>query len=257
MRQRDWFATGGECLLVAESDDRKTRQEQMVAEMAELAGGLAHELRNPLSTMMINLKLLAEDLSDSDARLSDVRRRALIKVDRLSHEAKRLQSLFDEFLRLAGPCRLNLVSVDVNRVVGELVEFVKPMATNAGIPIEFQHEPEPLWCCLDENLIRQALLNLLVNAQQAMPDGGTLTIGTSGTTEHVSMQITDSGVGISSKDQARIMRPFVSTKPDGNGLGLSITRRVVEEHGGEMTLQSTLGKGTTATISIPRNPHPG
>ncbi|MFQ5461950.1 MAG: PAS domain-containing sensor histidine kinase [Phycisphaerae bacterium] len=240
---------------MAESDDRKTRQEQMVAEMAELAGGLAHELRNPLSTMMINLKLLAEDLSDSDARLVDVRRRALIKVDRLSREAKRLQSLFDEFLRLAGPCRLNLVSVDVNRVVRELVEFVKPMATNAGIPIEFEHDPGSLDCWIDVNLIRQALLNLLINAQQAMPDGGTLTIKTIGTPDHISIQVKDTGVGISAKDQERIMRPFVSTKPDGNGLGLSITRRVVQEHGGELTLQSKLGQGTTATLSIPRKPY--
>jgi len=238
---------------MAEADERKSRQEQMVAEMAELAGGLAHELRNPLSTMMINLKLLAEDLSDPDARLSDVRRRALIKVDRLSREGKRLQSLFDEFLRLAGPCRLNLVSVDVNGVVQELIEFVKPMATKAGIPIQFERAPESLHCQIDENLIRQALLNLLINAQQAMPDGGTLTIKTAGTDDRVSIHITDTGVGISTRDQARIMRPFVSAKPDGNGLGLSITRRVVQEHGGDLALQSELGQGTTATISIPRN----
>lgn len=225
--------------------------QRMVSELAELAGGLAHELRNPLSTIMINLKLLAEQLQDEQVSSSDLRRRALIKVEALRREAERLQALFDDFLRLAGPVRLQAKDIDLNTVVDRLVEFCSPLARGRGIEIVVR-SVRPLVCCVDEKLLSQALLNLVINAQDAMPQGGTLTITTDGDESHARIGVADSGVGIAPEARDRIMRPFFSTKESGTGLGLSITRRIIEAHGGTLTFESEVNRGTTFTISLPR-----
>lgn len=225
---------------------------QMVAELAELAGGLAHELRNPLSTIMINLKLLAEQLRDEETTCADLRRRALTKVYALQREAERLQALFDDFLRLAGPVRVQATEMDLNAVVDRLVEFCSPLARSRGIAIDVQTAQRPLLCPADEKLLSQALLNLVINAQDAMPHGGPLTISTDGDTNHATIQVADTGVGIAPTVHDRIMRPFFSTKETGTGLGLSITRRIIEAHGGTLTFESEVGRGTTFTIALPR-----
>jgi len=225
--------------------------QRMVAELAELAGGLAHELRNPLSTIMINLKLLAEQLQDERVSSADLRRRALVKVEALRREAERLQALFDDFLRLAGPVRLQTAEIDLTSVVDRLVEFCTPMARGKGIEIVVRGD-RPLTCQADEKLISQALLNLVINAQDAMPQGGTLTITTESDAEHARILVADTGVGIAPEARERIMRPFFSTKESGTGLGLSITRRIIEAHGGTLTFESAVGRGTMFIIALPK-----
>ena len=168
-----------------------------VVEMAELAGGLAHELRNPLSTMMVNLKLLAENLQDASANFDDVRRRALQKVDVLRREAERLQSLFDDFLNLTTPCNLQRSQCDLNKVVARLVEFFEPMLKSSGIVLDVSITSGPIWVSADEKLLSQALLNLVVNSQEAMPQGGPLTLSTSREHGQGLIRVADTGVGIS------------------------------------------------------------
>lgn len=230
---------------------RTVAAQRAVLEIAELAGGLAHELRNPLSTMMINLKLLSEDLGDSFADFNDTRRRALLKVDVLRREAERLQALFDEFLSLAGPYSLHRTRLDLNDIVARLVEFCEPMMNAHGIKLQHIAKTRPLPCDLDEKLISRALLNLAINARQAMPSGGELTITTESDDRAVVLHLRDTGVGIADADRARIFRPFFSTKPNGTGLGLSITQRIIHEHGGTLTFASTAGQGTTFAIRLP------
>lgn len=227
------------------------RCRQTIAEMAELAGGLAHELRNPLSTIMINLRLLAEDLQDGRPDPEDVRRRALLKVETLRREAERLQNLFDEFLALASPPRLQNRLVDLNGVVKHLVEFFEPLAHSKGIEIQVHVDKSPLTCSADERLLSQALLNIAVNAQEAMPDGGILRIELAHDGKIATVSVSDTGVGISGDDGQRIFQPFYSTKAGGTGLGLSITRRIIREHGGELSFESELGRGSTFRISLP------
>ncbi len=222
-----------------------------LAEIAELAGGLAHELRNPLSTMMINLKLLAEDLEDLEAKPRDVRRRALLKVDVLRREAERLQALFDEFLNLTGPFTLQRTTLDLNLIVVRLTEFCEPLMTEHRIQTAASLHPSPLLCPVDEKLLSQALLNIVINAQQAMPDGGTLSIATTRDGDWATIAVSDTGLGIAEQDRSRIFRPFFSTKARGTGLGLSITQRIIHEHGGDLTFQSTVGHGTTFTLRLP------
>lgn len=222
-----------------------------ISELAELAGGLAHELRNPLSTMMVNLKLLAEDLRDATVHPDDVRRRALLKVDVLRREAERLQTLFDEFLNLTSPCRLQRKSSDLSTIVTRLVDFVTPLARNQGIKLEISGTERPRPCRVDEKLLSQALLNIVVNAQEALPEGGRIRLAVERQGEEFVIAVTDTGGGIAPEDRERIFRPFFSTKRQGTGLGLSITRRVVREHGGTLEMETELGKGTTFRIRIP------
>ena len=226
--------------------------QQTVAEMAEMIGGLAHELRNPLSTLMVNLKLLSEDLNDLTADPEDTRRRSLVRVNSLQREAERLQTLFDEFLHLTDPFKGRRTEEDINDIVGRLLAFFEPSARGGGIKVEFTLADGPLVCRVDESHLRRALLNILINAQQAMPHGGTMTVTTKAEDSFAVIEIADTGTGIGEEDRERVLRPFFSTKAEGTGLGLSITQRVIHEHGGTLGFESQRDAGTTFTIRLPR-----
>ncbi len=236
---------------MTDSNKAEKNRTRVIAEMTELAGGLAHELRNPLSTILINLELLAEDLQDSGADPDEARRRALLKVDTLRREAKRLQALCDDFLNLAGPCRVQHKPTDLNAVLARLGEFFEPLARQHKIRLKLLDPDSEVICPADEKLLSQAILNLLINAQQAMPDGGLLRIGARKDGLWAVIEVSDTGVGVAPEHHEQILRPFFSTKVNGTGLGLSTTRRIVEEHNGTLTFESTVGKGTTFTIRIP------
>lgn len=223
-----------------------------VAELSEMAGGLAHELRNPLSTLMVNLKLLAENLTELSDDVEDVRRRSLLKVEAIRREAERLQHLLDEFLRLAGGVRLDPQRVDLNQTVERLVQFFAPQADAVGVRLHAVCIGEPLECMLDERAIEQALLNVLINAQQAMPDGGEIMIRTrSAGRGSAEVEVTDTGCGVPPEVIDKVFRPFYSTKANGTGLGLSITQRIISEHGGRIEIHSEPGRGTCFTIRLP------
>ena len=228
------------------SDSKRT-----VAEMAELIGGLAHELRNPLSTVMVNLQLLAEDLKDERAHPDDTRRRALNRVEGLQREAARLQNLFDAFLNVVNPCGPIRTDADVNAIITRLVEFFQPVADDNGIALELSLGRQPLIASVDANLLRQALLNLVINAQQAMPDGGVLRIGAEERDGRIVVSVSDTGVGIAEEDRERILRPFYSTKAGGHGLGLAFVQRIIREHGGTLAFTSVPARGTTFTFELP------
>ncbi len=231
--------------------------QKTIHEMSELAGGLAHELRNPLSTMMVNLKLLAEDLQDNAIDTENLRRRSLIKVETLRREADRLQSLFDDFLRLMGPSDVALRDTDLSQLIRRLLEFFEPLALNLSIAVHVSGTDDPVFASADEKLLSQALLNIVINAQQALPQGGTIDISLIQTDNDTIISVRDNGVGIADEDRERIFKPFFSTKKSGTGLGLSMTQRIVRDHDGSLDVTSLLGRGTTFTITLPRiPPHP-
>lgn len=225
--------------------------QRRIAELTQLAGGLAHELRNPLSTMMLQLRLLGELLSDESLHLQTMRRRAQAKVDTLRREAERLQGLFDDFLHLTGPRSLEPREIDLRETVARLLAFVAPSLADSGVSVIYDPPKEAVNCPADENLIRQALINLVLNAQQAMPDGGTLRIDVCSDGGQAVVRVADSGVGIAPSERERVWRPFFSTKARGTGLGLSITLRIVREHGGSLAFESELAKGTVFTVRLP------
>jgi len=228
--------------------------QQTIHEMSELAGGLAHELRNPLSTMMVNLQLLAEDLQDNAIDTEDLRRRSLIKLETLRREADRLQSLFDDFLRLMGPSDVALRDTDLSQLIRRLMDFFEPLALNLNINVHVSGTHEPVFAPADEKLLSQALLNIVINAQQALPQGGAIDISLRQTDGDTIISVRDNGVGIADEDRTRIFKPFFSTKKSGTGLGLSMTQRIVRDHGGSLDVTSQPGRGTTFTITLPRTP---
>jgi signal transduction histidine kinase len=217
-------------------------------EIARLAGGLAHEIKNPLSTIRLNMDLLAEDLGDAE---SPVVRRSLKRVDVVRRECQRLQLLLDDFLNFAKARRLNLVPTDLNHQIEDVLEFFAPEAKGAGVEIVRYLDPELPHVLLDREAFRQALLNLIINAKQAMPDGGQLMVRTAAEQNLVAVYLIDTGIGMDERTALQMFEPFYTTKPGGSGLGLPTTQKIVEAHGGRIGVQSEVGRGTQITIELP------
>ncbi len=222
------------------------------AELAELAGGLAHEIRNPLSTMRLNLDLLVEDFKSPETNRD---RRALKKIERVRGETRRLEALLEDFLRFIRVRDLQRRPTDLNALVDELRDFFEPLAASQGVVLRVSFDPELPPVPLDAEMFRQqALFNLIRNAQNAMPDGGDLILTTRREGHRVVVEITDTGCGIAAEAQPRIFEAFFSTRPGGTGLGLPTARRVVEVHGGTISVESEPGKGSKFTITLPLDP---
>jgi two-component system, NtrC family, sensor histidine kinase HydH len=221
------------------------------AEIAELAGGLAHEIRNPLSTLQLNLQLLAEDFHDPETPRD---RRALQRIERLNHEVKRLHGIVENFLRFARIQDLDLRPGDLNEIVEELYDFYEPHAATRGIVIRTQLATDLPRVGLEPDLFKQALLNLVLNAEHAMPSGGELILTTHRDGADVVLEVTDTGVGMTDAVRARIFDTFFSTRPAGSGLGLPTTRKIVAAHGGTIDVQSEPGKGSLFRIRLPVRP---
>lgn len=220
------------------------------AEIAQLAGGLAHEIRNPLSTMSLNLDLLAEEFQSPQNQRE---RRVLQKLDRLKKEVHRLQDILDNFLRFAKGQDLRRETADLNVIVEELRDFFEPQAMAQGIVIRTHYEPDLPRLSLDVDLFRQALLNLMINARQAMPEGGELMLRTRSDGPWNVLEVIDTGLGMSEEVRSKVFDAFYSTRPAGTGLGLPTTRKIVEAHGGTISVQSEEGKGSLFTIRLPNH----
>ena len=220
-------------------------------EIAKLAGGLAHEIKNPLSTIRLNMDLLAEDLSESEA-LRD--RRALAKIALVQRECQRLQNLLDDFLNFAKLRTLRLEASDLNEQIERVLEFYQPKAKECGIEIVKYLDPELPSVVIDQEAIRGALLNLTLNAEQAMPDGGQLVVRTRPAGGGVAVELIDSADGMDNETPSHIFEAFYSTKSGGSGLGLPTARKIIEGHGGRIQVQSEIGKGTHFTVELPAMP---
>lgn len=220
------------------------------AEIAQLAGGLAHEIRNPLSTMRLNLDLLAEDFKTPDTQRE---RRVLQKVERLRRETERLQDILEDFLRFARLQELRTEAADLNALVDDLRDFSEPRATQQGVIIRAHYAVDLPRVALDTELFRQALLNLILNALHAMPSGGELILTTRPEDGWVVLEVVDTGCGIAQELQPKVFDAFFSTRPGGSGLGLPTTRKIVLAHGGAISLESEQGKGSKFTIRLPRH----
>jgi signal transduction histidine kinase len=217
-------------------------------EIARLAGALAHEIKNPLSTIRLNMELLAEDLDEAQ---TPAQRRAAKRIDVMQRECQRLQDLLDSFLNFAKVRRLNREPTDLNREINEALDFFAPEAAVADIEIVRYLDPELPRVLLDSESFRGAILNLLLNAKQAMPDGGQIVVRTSERGGLVVLDVIDTGCGMDEHTAAHMFEAFFSTKPGGSGLGLPTTANIIEAHGGRIHVQSEVGHGTKFTIELP------
>ena len=232
----------------AEAAERLRRSEHL-AFAGWLAGGLIHEIKNPLNTLSLNLQLLAEDWQKAE---NPEERRALKRIHRLKAETERLTSILDEFMGFVRGHRLSPTDCDVNALVEEVVTFVQPEIEMKRVEIRASYGALPR-CRLDINLIKQALLNLILNAEQASADTANpeIIVRTAREDDGARIDVIDTGRGIPADEMEHIFDAFYSTRKGGTGLGLPMTRRIVEEHGGRLTVHSDPGRGTCFTMALP------
>ena len=217
-------------------------------ELAELAGRLIHEIKNHLGTFSLNLQLLREEFQNPTTPRE---RRALQRIQQLQQECQRLADLSSDFLRFARVGQLQRRPVNLAALIQELAEFVTPSLQQRGIELQTFVPADLPTVWLDHDLFQQALLNLILNAEQAMPHGGLITVQAELLSDSVQLTIIDTGEGMTSEVLAQAFRPFFSTRKGGSGLGLPITRRIVEAHGGTIRIQSEPGRGTRVDILLP------
>jgi signal transduction histidine kinase len=220
---------------------------ERLAELGTFTGGLAHEIKNPLSTVLLNLQLLQEDLDPNDPGHS----RLISRLQTVTREASRLRDILEDFLRFAGKIELRRERVDLNVLLEELTDFFAPQAQLNRAQLRFKPYPTPLIAAVDPRLIKQTILNLMINALQAMPSGGELILSAGNTGAYAVIDVIDTGMGIPREDVDKIFRAYYSTKKGGTGLGLAMAQRIVSEHGGQLTVSSEPGKGSDFKVRLP------
>lgn len=234
--------------------ERRVRVADKLAGLHTLSAGVAHELRNPLSAIDLNLHLLEEELR-AGSRTSGA-------LDRYLHvlnaETRRLGAILDSFMKFARPGALRLHAVDTKQLLSHIMALLQYEAQDHRIQLDCTTS-EPLPAIMgDETEISQVLVNVIVNAYQAMPEGGTCRVMARGShadgKDWVELTVQDSGVGIEQEALPRLFEPFYTTRAAGSGLGLAIAYRIVQDHGGTIRVSSTPGTGTTVVIRFPAVP---
>jgi signal transduction histidine kinase len=242
---------------------RRTRRAEKLAELGTLTGHLAHEIRNPLSIIKINLQLLSEDIAglakNSDSVISADKidsslqryHRQLRKIEAVTRETDRLTNTLNNFLRYAGRMEMHPGRYDVNEILDDLIDFYEPQALSKQVQVRRGLSELPAVCRVDKDLLKQAFLNLFINAVQVMGQGGELMIRSKLKSQLVLIEVIDTGPGIPPEEQEKVFDPYYTTRSDGTGLGLPTCRRIIEEHHGHIELHSEPGKGTCFTIELP------
>ncbi|MDA7979600.1 MAG: ATP-binding protein [Pirellulales bacterium] len=219
------------------------------AEIAVLAGQLAHEIKNPLSTISLNMELLREDLANTPE--TPQTRRGQERIDRVRRECQRLEGLLNDFLSFARAQAGRMEAVDMNQMIEELLQFFHPQAEAAQVEVVQLLDPFVPAVAIDREQMRASVLNLLINSVQAMPDGGRISVRTRRIGENLVLDLIDTGAGMDAQTISQIFDPFFSTKRGGSGLGLPAAKKIIETHGGTIRVQSEVGRGTQITIELP------
>ena len=228
------------------------QQELLVAERMATVGRLslkvAHEVRNPIAAIELNAELLQDIVrGHPGADMEEATGLVAAILDQVST----LDALTEEYLAFARFPKPHFEDESINQLLEELAAFIRPVATRQGLAIHVATDPAVPTMEIDRTLLRQAILNLVKNAMEALSRGGAVTIESRCDGEAVEIAVSDTGGGITSEVAERLFEPFFTTKPQGTGLGLSITRQIIEEHGGELVWQNREGAGATFTIRLP------
>ncbi|MEW6419251.1 MAG: ATP-binding protein [Nitrospirota bacterium] len=227
--------------------EEKLREAEHLSGIAQLAKGIAHEIRNPLNFISLSIDHLKEKYKPLEGGDKENFESLIMSI---KHEIQRLNKLVGDFLDYGKPLRLSLKEVDMNVIIKDVIDLVRTKAEKDSVRIHYQGS-EPLKLHIDPELIKTCIFNVILNSFQAMPAGGNLTVSIKASDSRVSIVIEDTGLGVSKENLPKLFDPFFSTKSTGLGLGLAMTKRVIEEHGGKVDLQSIEGKGSTVTISLP------
>jgi two-component system, sporulation sensor kinase E len=234
------------------TESRRSEQQTIESErlnaLTLLAAGVAHEIGNPLNSLNIHLQLI-----EREARKLDGAKRGELEesVEVARTEVNRLDSIISQFLRAIRPTRPQLKPENINSIVEEAVRFLAPEIKDRDIVVEQELRSDLPLLELDRDQMKQAFYNVIKNSFEAIKSRGILRIRTDIDDSHVTVRFTDSGGGISPENLSRVFEPYFTTKTSGTGLGLLIVRRIVREHGGELSIESSEGKGLTVTIRLP------
>ena len=234
------------------TESRRTAQQTIESERLNalrlLAAGVAHEIGNPLNSLHIHLQLMQRSVQ----KLHDGEKAELEQsIDVARSEVNRLDSIVTQFLKAIRPSRPQLRPENVNTIVEEAVRFFAPELQDREIVVEQELRSDLPLLQLDRDQMKQAFYNVIKNSLEAMHRHGTLRIRTDLADTHVIVRFVDTGGGMSAENLSHVFEPYFTTKPSGSGLGLFIVRRIVREHGGELSIESSQGKGLTLTIRLP------
>ena len=217
-------------------------------ELAELAGSLAHEIKNPLSVIHMNADLLSEELTETDW---PGRRRAEAKVDMIRQQCERMENLLRDFLRFSRLRDLQMTPGSVNEQVESVLRLYQAQADKQGVEVLRYLDPDLPSILLHSDSLQASLINLVKNALEAMENGGQLVVRTYTSPRGVSLDLIDTGCGMEDSTAIHMFEPFYSTKHGGSGLGLPTARKIIEAHGGRINVQSEVGRGTKFAIEFP------
>jgi signal transduction histidine kinase len=240
----------GSMVLLKNLDSIKTVQSLVsysakLTALGRLTSGLAHEIKNPLNAMAIHLELMKEKMGTSSEGVQH-------NVTIIESEIRRLDRVVQGFVKFIRPQELALKPVDLNALLKNVIVLLEAEWGSKGIRFAFQPSGSLPPVTADEELFHQAFLNILLNACQATPSGGTITVTTAQDSgESVRVTIADEGVGIPREDMDKIFRLYYTTKPGGSGIGLSLVYRIVQQHDGSIDVSSEVGRGTTMTVRLP------
>lgn len=235
---------------LAAKQQQLLRAEQLAA-MGRMSAQVAHEVRNPLSSIGLNVEMLTDAVRQASFATPDAAKEAVQLLASVTREVDRLTEITDEYLRLArlpAPARRR---EDLTALVQSVVGFGKEELERSGITVAVSAPSAPVSCDLDEGQLRQVFLNLLRNAKEAMPQGGALAVSIAGAGATAQVRVADTGPGIAPAVRARIFDPFFTTKEGGTGLGLPLSRQIVEAHGGTLTLDEGAERGSCFVITLP------
>ena len=225
--------------------EARMQQADRLASLGRLSANIAHEIRNPLASMTGAIEALTTHADAGE-------REKLTEI--VLRESDRLNRIIGDFLAYARPSPLTAQRTDIAAMLDEVLLLLEHRPLPAEIKLVRAFEA-PLEAAVDANALRQALWNLCLNAVDAMPTGGELTVGAVAEPTGLALWVTDTGSGIASKDLGHIFEPFFSTKPEGSGLGLALVHRVVRDHGGDVDVRTAPGLGTTFKLTLPRAAH--
>jgi len=248
---------GGLVFLLDDVTEREQTRERLLqnerlAAMGRLAAQVAHEIRNPLSSIGLNCELLSDELRDADSFDAEIKR----LLAAVSREIDRLTELTEGYLRYARLPEASKRPSDVAALVTDVADFVRADFERSGLRLEVSGVPELPTISIDPSRVRLALVNLLRNAADVTPEGGTVSLTIEEVDGAVQISVDDEGPGVPDDDEERLFEPFFSTKDDGTGLGLSVTREVALEHGGSAGYEPRADRGSRFFIRLARTPDP-
>jgi len=231
----------------------RLRRAENLASLTTLAAGVAHEIKNPLGAISIHLQLMRKALDKNKNQQEPAATDALVDkyFSVLNEEVDRLNGIVIDFLFAVRPMSLELCEGDLNALITGLGEFIRAELEQSNIRLLIELDDKLPPVLFDERYMKQVLLNLIKNAQAAMPKGGLLTIATLGRDSEIRISVCDTGTGISRENLKKIFEPYFTTKSSGTGLGLTLVYKIIREHQGEMSVDSREGEGTDFEIILP------